>query len=331
MKQLMVVDDVLFGAGLAGTQDVIANIGNLDADAITVGRTRVNEIIRRDGIVPAFSSNLDPDEDVFFVLNEGGELIRSNNISPNFRWSLTSYVAPVAQVGAIGGVAISTLPLVADIADYLGGYFSLTIVDLSLPVTDNRRYKHYEVRVELGDTIASLVTDLVAEIQADANRIVNAAVVSVVEGNEEISLTSIVAGRGFAAIPGDIMENMPVNDVAAITMPVANVVGVGLPAQLSEYAADAATHLGYNAQSSVKDNLHSRGVTVPAPATGGNGYDVYTLQWVARRDDKLGSTDAKPLQELVIAVDENGAFDAFRAQLVVILESIRTRVNGTFA
>ena len=327
----MVTDNILFGAGLAGQQDIMANIGNLTAGAITVARMRVNEIIRRNAAAVSFSTPLEPDEDVFFILNEGGELIRSNNISPNFNWSLTAYAAPVVQVGTIGGVAVSTLPLVANIADYLGGYFSLSIINLSLPVEDSRRYRNYEVRVELGDTIASLVTGLVAEIQADADRIVNAAVVSVVAGNEEISLTAITAGVGFSAIPGDIMRDMPVDDVAAATAVVANVVGVGLPAQLTAYAEDAATHLGYNSQSIVKDNLHSRDFTVPVPAVGGNGYDVYVLQWTARRDDKLGSVDQKPVQELLIAVDNHVNFNAFRAQLVIILEIIRLRTNAAFA
>lgn len=330
MKQLMVVDDVLFGAGLAGQQDVMANIGDLSDGAITLGRIRVDEIIRRNANANALSSDLEPDEDVFFILNEGGNLIRSNNISPNFSWNLTSYVAPVNQVGAIGGPGISTLPAVADIADYLGGYFSLAIIDLSLPIDDNRRYKNYEVRIELGDTIASLVNDLVAEIQADDNRIVDAAAVSVVAGDEEISLTAITAGVGFAAIPGDIMEDMPVDAGGAVTGIVDNVVGVGLSSQLSEYAEDAATHLGYNSQTIVKDNMHSRSVNVPDPAAG-DGYDVYTLQWTARRDDKLGSVDQKPVQELLIAVDEDGTFNDFRAQLVVILGIIQSRTNAQFA
>ena len=329
MKQLMVVTNTPFGSGLAGNQDIAANIGDLNVGALSLLRNEANELIARTAAGDALGGDLGDKEYVNFVLNEGGELVLSNQISPDFSWEATPYAAPVAQVGAIGGVAVSTLPAVADINLYLGGYLSLYIVNLSMAVEDQRRYKRYEVLIQVGDTIASLVTDLVAEVNADPDRIVNAAVVSVVEGDEEISLTARTAGVGFAAYGGDLMEEMPVDDGAAATVIVGNSEGSGLAHQLSEYSRMAATHVGWNPQSSIQSNLHSRPVDVPIPAVG-DGYDVYVLKWKHLRDDKLGTVDAKPEQELLIAVSEAAAFDVFRVQLETVLEIIRTRANAAF-
>lgn len=325
MRQLIagLVDESI-GFGLADG-NTVDDIDDLTEGGITLVNTDDNQLVTNDGANDQLIANdLSDEARVYFVAKVNGKLIKSNHINPKtLKWSKTDYVAAVAKVSTIGGVGVATIFDHADIDEYIGGYFSITIVDLSKPTYDGTRYHNYESLIKQGDTVAGLINGLVTKINNDPKAIVTASGAVTTEGNEEIVFTADTETTNFQVIPGDLLEDMPIDSSDAVGSPVDFVGGTGLGAQLAEIETDYSTHRGYNPLAREKDNLYSAENLIN-PST---NYDVFVINWTAYDDNVLGTMDRKPEQKLLIAVEST--FTTLIGELEDTLDAVKAGVQDT--
>ena len=129
---------------------------------------------------------------------------------------ITKYLAAVSAVAKIifvgnqtsGGTTYALNLPTLQAGDSAAG---ITIIDTSKPVGTLRREKSYIYEVKSGDDGSDIVTGLIAIINADANRIVNAAVAYPL-ATDGFKLTGITTGVNFQVAPIGVLRNTDITD-----------------------------------------------------------------------------------------------------------------------
>lgn len=230
------------------------------------------------------------------------------------------YTAPVAKVMYIGDDASSTYDL--NLPDPLvsGTPVIVDIIDLSLPEYKTERVITVEYVITDGDTQSSILTNLVAAINANARAyaLVLAATSNTTVGTLGLSLTGQTAGKNFTAkVRGvledaDVVEYQMVNGVytSGETTPVNVTVGYGTSAQMAALEAAYSVHEGNINSNYLGNQLYSKTSNVVT----GETYTTYSFTWRNPRNSEFPS-DQSVKQTLVIAIphDETGAGKAITA------------------
>lgn len=253
---------------------------------------------------------------IYFALGRTGKapLLTPHIDLASLTYNKLAYTAPVAKVMVVGSNTnggttyncnLPTSPTVGTVA-------RIMIIDETKPEHDRTRERIYEYQVKSGDTAASVEQAIIAKINADTKRIVNAAEVDATN-HDGFKLTAITAGNNFNVSCDGILINADVlgyNEIvyagtAGITagpttlntVVVANNIGQGTYAQIAAAEKDASTEMG-------NMGVQSRGVdifTLNSRAVLGATYVQYVLTWIAPNDNPL-IPKANMRQTLTIAV-----------------------------
>jgi len=217
------------------------------------------------------------------------------------KYSKQAYVAPVAKVMALGSEEASAagnnslnLPATLSVGDVIG----IGVVNLSLPVENTSRYKEYTVTAVSGDLLtgngsSNIITKLVAKINADANRIVEAvAHEDGSDNNDGIKFTSKTAGQVFGLYHVDgILKDADISIITDVTL------GSGTVADILALHKATKSRDGDNSYRTDNDIMFSGASQIVAGTT----YTTYVFTTEVPNTDAISQSN-KPPMELVIAV-----------------------------
>jgi hypothetical protein len=311
MKQtLIAIDGLLYGTKIDNSTAIA---GIWEIDDLQNGTLAVFD---GDGTLIDGSTPVVETDTILFALGADGGTNVSTIVSPVIdRTSLSVtknvYVAPVAKVMVIGNYTTGVtynLNLPTLTAGLTG---SIKLVDLTKDHYDTSRYINYEYTIKSGETATSLVTAIVALINADTDGIVTA---DVTDADNGFSLTSKTAGKDFSATAegvfadADVLEykNIVRAKTAGLTVGytsgltatvVANVTGNGTYAQILELEKDSVVERG-NSNFPAYNDLFFKEVS---RAVSGKTYTVYTLTFRTPADNLLKPQN-NPIQMLNIAI-----------------------------
>lgn len=278
-----------------------------------------NELYAFDGVdVITGNDELDIlNEGAVAVLNDRGELVRSNSVA-NIKADLLD--SKWIQI-AVGGSSAKTLRLSAPIprygttvsrADYAaavaqvmwlgdngdnaydvnlpafvpGDIATVTLVDTT-PGYIPEAFTQYQYEVQNGDAQADILNGLIAIINADVDRLATAAGIDVATANAGISFTAVEVGKSFKALPQDLLEDADVlsheNEAGqtAATPATAPYKGIGVDTVVIEEESKWMTQEGKNNAVFMPTDFFS----FPASALAGVTYD----QWVINFDSIFGN------------------------------------------
>lgn len=246
-----------------------------------------------------------------------------------FTYTKQLYVAPVATVKFLGSDdTLGSLNLPSSLT--VGATVGLTIIDKSKNSWDTSATHSYSFNVVSGDSLTGLVSPniivkLIAKINADPNRIVDALIVDDTTNATGIKLTARTAGKDFtvAQISG-VLQNATVVEYkridneynASSTTAVVNVPGNGTSAQVLALEKEIRTHDGYNPVIANKGLMWDTDYMTVSGAT----YTIYTLHSVAPQDSI--ARDANYPVEVVLAVASGDS------ALIAILDEVLALVGN---
>lgn len=210
----------------------------------------------------------------------------------------------------------TTLNLPSAIA--AGDIYGVYVTDRSKPSWDMTRTKYYSVTatassILTGKISPNVIVDLVAVINADANRIVNA---TMMYGNGSdatgIQFEAVTAGVDFnISKDSEKLKDATISEYAILagtydgtytTQPTAHSRGDGTTAQITAVEKDFSTEKGYDGGLWLADYFY----TFPTGVDSAQNYTCYVLKFKTP-DTKILSNEGNPTQELVIAVPQGDA------------------------
>ena len=211
------------------------------------------------------------------------------------------YTAAVNQVDVVGNDGTGgALNLPASIVP--GTAFTIVVVDENVPVNNIVLTKyHYQYVAVAGDTGATVVTNLIAQINADNNRIVNATVIGAQVG---ILLSAINGNQAFTTLVQDLLSNATVytGGTSPGTVDVALVYSVGAYSDLLAVYNEYSTTEGNTNQVYLPQLYWS----VPNPLVVGTTYDTVDLTFNLVAQNSINTTPATQ-QTFIVAVVNGSA------------------------
>ena len=277
MKQLMVISHDTYAQGLTIATDDIDQIASLAVGAYAIiDRDPDSATVNMVADLAAVSEAATPAKFQFVTMTANG--LKWSPVIEKARCKVNTQadIVPVAQVTSIS-VTIAA-PEVLQVAGFV-------VTDLDKNVADQSRNRFYEYSVVTGDTEATIVAALIAKVQADANRIVNAA------SGTDIALTAITAGKPFAVSMLGIFRG------ATITNDTACVRGTGTGAQLLLLEQECEILQGDHNTPQYNNLAFPKASEVVAAST----YDCYILRYTNPTQRGI-ITGENPEQELVVAL-----------------------------
>lgn len=312
MRQILIAKSTIdYGLSTATGDIAGANALDLLADGSIV-------CLEKDGTFVDDTTPTITQDAIYFALGRttGGPVITPLIDIASMTYEKKVYVAPVAKAICLGSTTNggTTYNLNIPSSPTVGTSALLTVIDETKPFDNRTREKIYEYVVKTGDTAASVAAGIIAKVNADANRIVNATEIDATN-HDGFYLTAITAGNNFNVSCGGILANADVLGykeiifagtagvtagynaaITTATVVVANVVGTGTSAQILELERDYSTERG-------NTGLQDRGVsmyTVAERTVSGGTYTTYVITWTAPNDNPL-IPKANMTQQLIIA------------------------------
>lgn len=209
-----------------------------------------------------------------------------------FKYSKSAYVAPVTKIIVVGaetgGNGVLNFP--SSLTSYIDKSASMLIVDKRKEHWDTRRDHYYNTPITAASTNLSILTALVAKINADPNRVCSAAVAA---GNEGIVLTGLYGDIGYVNM-GGVFENTTLATSGGSVR--AYVPGNGTSAQILQLEKDYSPNRGNTTEAPSKTVLYN----ATSQVVSGETYTTYAITWKS----KSGVTNDRDNfeQELIIAV-----------------------------
>lgn len=301
MKELLIVNNDTYAHNTVTGADAIASlsagsIAVFDESGTLVDPANPNAALTGDRVYMAVG------------LSGAAPYLTSLINRATFEYNTAAYVAPVAKIMYIGedaaGAGTFNLPTLA-----AGQVATLVIWDKSKSHEEtnkaSRVYSHVMVAGSLTDL--AMVTGLIAAINADTDRIVNAAAVTTDNG---IKLTGITAGVDFTVTPQDILAN------AKITRQTSHLFGTGTPTQISGAELQALVRRGKQNSFLYTNELWS----LPSNLESDKTYGVIVCNWKNATEDALQISQPTYKKELIIAIEATKTTVA--ANIATILAAI---------
>lgn len=219
MNNLMVISHDTYAQGLTAGSTTLAGIGSLAVGAMALidkdpDSSTYNVVI--DIAAASLPTSLPK---LFQIVVMGNNGLKYSNIikASNARATLLAAVAGTARVIFIGnqtsgGTTYSlNLPTLNE-----GDIAGIDVRDAEIPAGSLKATKSYEYQIKAGDTSANIVAALIAKVNADASRIVNAAV-AYSNATDGFKLTGITAGKKFVVSPTGVLKSSSITDAGAGT------------------------------------------------------------------------------------------------------------------
>ena len=220
MKQVHIVSHDAYASGLTPGTGTVASIASL-ADGAFALVNKDPESASYNKIVDLASSSAVSalPSKVQFVTKSANNGLKWSSIITVSKGTaqLLAAVAAVAKVVFVGnqtsgGTTYSlNLPTLA-----AGDLAGVTVIDTSKPVGTLRRERSYTYEVKSGDNAAAIVAALIALINADSHRIVNAAV-AYSGATDGFKLTGSTAGVNFEVAPIGVFRSADITTAGAGT------------------------------------------------------------------------------------------------------------------
>lgn len=291
MKQLFVITHDTYAQGLTpGTSD-LDNLGSLAVGAWAMldmdeGSATYNKVVS----IAATSESETPAKFMLATMTAGG--LKTTPIITKAQATCVkkAYVAPVARIVEIGNRTDGGTTYSYNLPSLSAGQVAgIVVTDTSKPVHEVNRNRMYEYTLGYGDTEATITAALIAKVNADANRIVNAAV-TYAGATDGFKVTGITAGKLFTVSPIGIFQS------ADIGITTNGALGHGTVAQIQAFEKDALVVEGK--ANGRYDELFTQASVVNTTKT----YITYNIQYVVPTLRPF-NTDSNWTAELVIAAD----------------------------
>ena len=278
MKQLMVISHDTYASGLTVSTGDIDDIASLALGAYAIinrdpESADVNHIVS----IAASSEGATPAVFQFVTMTANGLKYSPYIYLKDCRVKYQAYVAPQAKVMNIAWTAANLG------AGQVAGFI---VTDTTKGAHELNRNRSYEHTVSASDTEATIVAALIAQVTADANRIVNAT------AGTDIVLTRITAGKNFEVSTVGILRG------ATISITTPHITGTGLASQLIAYEKECVVEQG-SGNYRVDNALMFPAVS---EVTAGETYDTYQISYITPLHRPIMSNDPNPTQELVLAL-----------------------------
>jgi hypothetical protein len=277
MKQLMVISHDTYASGITIASEYIDHINDLAVGAIAfVDRDPESATYNKVVDLAAASEAATPA--LFQVATMTANGIKWSQIitKANCTVSYQAYVAPQAKIMNIAKTYTSLE------AGQVAGFI---VTDTTKGAHELTRNRTYEVTVTNSDTSATIIAALIAKVNADSSRCVNAT------AGTNIVLTRITAGKDFQVSPTGITRG------ATITISTAHITGTGTAAQI----------LNYEKESQVEQGKHNQPVdgalqfTAASEVSSSGTYNTYMFRFNTPSHRPIMES-VNPNQELLIAV-----------------------------
>lgn len=228
MKQLMVISHDTYASGLTIATGDLDNVNSLAVGAIAFV-DKDPESATYDKFVDLAAASEAATPALFQVVTMTANGVKWSQIitKANCKVSYQAYVAPVAKVMNIAKTYTGLT--VGQVAGFM-------VTDTSKGAHELTRNRTYEVTLVDGDTSATIIAALIAKVNADSLRVVNAT------AGTNIVLTRITAGKNFEVSPTGITRG------ATITTSTYHVTGTGTPTQLLFYEKETQVEQGKHNQ-----------------------------------------------------------------------------------
>lgn len=211
------------------------------------------------------------------------------------KYTKSAYVAPVTKIIVVGAETSGNgaLNFPSSLTAYIGKSASIMLIDKRYEPNDKRREKYYNVPISDASTNLSILTALVAQINADDTKICSAAVAA---GNAGIVLTGLYGDFAYVNM-GGVFELTTLATSGGTVGPRAYVAGNGTSAQILQLEKDYSPNRG-----NTSDPISSKTVLYNATSqvVSGETYTTTCITWRA----KEGATNDRSNfeQELIIAI-----------------------------
>ena len=214
-------------------------------------------------------------------------------VRTNVVMNYLAYAAPVDALAYLGDDNTDTYDLNFPAALLTGDIATVTLVDDSNDTIPQKAIKRYDYRVRSGDTETSVITGLVALVNADPE-IATATAIDAGTANQGIRFNA-VAGVSLKVLASGILSDAPV------TGKVAQNPGVGTPAAIAELESYYSVYKGNTSRLNLNGLLYTETSRVVATDT----YDMFNLNYEYTHNGTINSQSATK-QTLTIAIP-NGA------------------------
>lgn len=316
MKQILIGKQIAYAAKVGGgTISGINELNLLDTGAIACF-AEDNTILTAAGV----ATELADKKRIYIAVGNQVDVSRSflSTLIPRsgVDYSKKAYTAPVLQkkfVGYDGTTAGTELALPATLEK--GDEGQITIVNTTSGMrTIGTDIKRYTNNILAGETDGdAFIERLVAQINADPDRIVNAVEIGTSDG---ISLEAIDGTTTFEVSVSGILENASIVEKGAAVegVAVAPVFGEGTYDQVLALEDEYSVGRGDTNRLELRSTWYSN----HSLATSGLTYNIYTISWMGKRNHNSGE-QATYIHEVKIAIPSSGtapttAFETIMAE-----------------
>lgn len=291
MKQLFVITHDTYAQGLTPSTSDLDNLGSLAVGAWAMldmdeGSATYNKVVS----IAATSEAETPSKFMIATMTAGG--LKTTPIITKSQATCVkkAYTAPVARIVMIGNQTDGGTTYSYNLPSLSAGQVAgIVVTDNSKPVHEVNRNRSYEYTLSYGDTEATITAALIAKVNADTQRIVNAAV-TYTDAEDGFKVTGITAGKLFTVSPIGIFQN---TDIVITTN---GALGHGTVAQIQAAEKEALSIEGK--ANGRYDELFTQASVVNTTKT----YTTYTINYVVPTL-RPHNTDSNWTAELVIAAD----------------------------
>lgn len=327
MKQILINKSIAYGAKSGG--------GTITKDEINLLDTGAIAIFTEQGVLitAANASTVLIDvKKIYFAVGNQAATSKSLISVPvprvGIKYKKQAYVAPVLLtkfVGSDGTIGSFNLPTLVVRDEALMKIIDTTPGLRTIGAVDSQEIFRYNTDVRSGDTATTIANRIIANINADPNRIVNAVAVGATTG---INLTAINVGTTFSIALDGIYIN------ATIEQP-EGTVGSSVAMKFGEGTYDQMLALEdlYSVERGNTNRLALPQLyyTPNSLAVAGTTYDTYTINWNGEREISTGRQDTYHF-DLVIAMPaaatQQANFETIMAEVFAGMFSTSDQESG---
>jgi hypothetical protein len=276
MKQLMVISHDTYASGLTVASGDLDDLASLAVGAYVI-IDKDPDSAHYDGIcdLAAASESDTPTKFMIAIMTANGIKLSPVITKADCKVHYQAYAAPVAKVMNIA-VTYSNLEV--------GQVAGFVVTDTTKSAHELTRNRTYSYTVTASDTSSTIIAALIALVNADTLRVVNAT------AGTNIVLTRITAGKNFQVSPVGITRG------AVITTSTAHVTGTGTATQLIAYEKECNVERGKCNYPQYPDLMN----TVVSEVSSTGTYNTYMFRFNTPTHRPILES-MNPNQELVLA------------------------------
>lgn len=306
MNKIIVAKSTTYGAKIGGGVVAGINETNQLADGAIGIFSEAGVLLTAANVVASMADK----KKIYIAVGSGDATLGADTTEwiPRLKtnYSKTNYLAPAKVRQFIGSNGTSGDLNEPTLVEGDEAFIRITDLTPGLLVSGQDTYRYSKV-VQAGDTINTIITAIIAAINADENRIVNATVVGAQTG---IQLDAINFGVNFAISLDGILINSTTDSaespVSGTSAAIAIVYGEGTYAQVLSLEQLFSPQSG-NTNKVIQSSLwYSR----PFKAVSGATYDLYNMAWMGKKSTTVSGELSTVAMEVIVALPDGATSQA---------------------